>query len=324
MGYTNTLIASPWPRAARVAQGAPLNIQHLKTFVAVVDSGSFSQAARRLGLSQPAVSMQVQALESDIGEALLDRKHRQVDLTEAGRILLPHARQMLAEAARVRAEIEGLSGEVTGSLRLALSTTPGDYIIPRLLGGFVRQYPHVSLNLMVDSTTEVVDEVEEGRADLGMVGAKVRGAKVHQEELGHDELIAISHPDNPLAARQHVTVAELAAEPWVARRDDSGTQSVLKDILADYGITLEALNAVVQLGTGEAVVNAVEGGLGVSVVSRYVADRALAAGLVAQVDVEGFPFRRPFYLITPKRSHSRATLAFADYLRAEVPTDARR
>lgn len=301
-----------------------MNIQHLRTFVSVVDAGSFSQAARQLGLSQPAVSMQVQALESDIGVPLLDRRHRQVDLTEAGKTLLPHAREMLAQAAYARAEIEGLSGEITGTLRLALSTTPGDYIIPRLLGAFVRQYPHVHLNLMVDSSSEVADEVEEGRADLGMVGARIRGAKVHFEELGYDELVAICHPSNPLAARKDVGVVELAAEPWVARRDDSGTQSVLKAILADHGIAIESLNAVVQLGTGEAVVNAVEGGLGVSVVSRYVADNALTAGHVAAVAAQGFPFRRPFFLITPKRSLSRAAVAFADYLRVEVPADASR
>lgn len=301
-----------------------MNIQQLKTFVAVVETGSFSQAARRLGVSQPAVSMQVQSLESDIGEALLDRRHRQVDLTEAGRILLPHARMMLAEAARVRAEIEGLSGEVTGNLRLALSTTPGDYIIPRLLGEFVARYPHVHIDLTVASTAEIIGEVEDGRADLGMVGAKVRGAKVHFEELGADELIAIGHPSHPLAPKRNTSIGEMASYPWVARRDDSGTQSVLKALLGEHGVAVESLISVVQLGTGEAVVNAVEGNLGISVVSRYVAARALDAESIVELDVEGLPFRRPFYLITPKRAHSRAVVAFADYLRAEVVNGAAR
>lgn len=292
-----------------------MNIQHLKTFLAVIEAGSFSGAARTLGLSQPAVSMQMQALESDVGEPLLDRKHRRIDLTEAGRVLLPHARQMLAASNRARAEIQGLAGDVTGDLALALSTTPGDYIVPKLLGEFIARYPRVRVNLFVASTNEALDEVERGRADLGMVGAKSRGAKVDYEPLGHDELVAICHPDSPLATQRHVALADFAQEPWVARLADSGTQAVLKAIFADRGVTYDDLQVLVRLGTGEAVVSAVEGGLGVAVVSRYVAAKALELGTVAEVAVEGFPFVRPFYLIAPRRTPSRAAAAFAQHLR---------
>ena len=292
-----------------------MNIQQLRTFVAVVEAGSFSSAARTLGVSQPAVSMQMQALESDVGEPLLDRKHRRVDLTEAGRVLLPHARQMLAASSRARAEIEGLAGEVTGDLTIALSTTPGDYIVPKLLGEFIARYPRVRVNLFVASTNEALEEVERGRADVGMVGAKSRGAKVDFEQLGHDELVAICHPDSPLARERRVTLAEFATEPWVSRLSDSGTQSVLKSIFADRGLAYDDLRILVRLGTGEAVVSAVEGGLGVAVVSRFVAAKALELGTVAEVPVEGFPYARPFYLISPRRTPSRATAAFVAHLR---------
>ena len=301
-----------------------MNIQQVKTLVTVVDAGSFSEAARVLGVSQPAVSMQIQTLESDIGEALLDRRYRRVDLTEAGASFLPHARRMLAEADQARAEIAALSGEVGGTLRLVLSTTPGDYIVPRLLGAFIAEYPRVEVNLSVTSTAGVIEEVEAYRADVGMAGAKVRGAKVDYEELGRDELVAIAGPDNPLATAGTVTLAQLAQQPWVQRLADSGTQQVLKAAFAQHGVDVDSLNAIVKLGTGEAVVNAVEGGLGVAVVSRFVAQRAISAGAVVELPVRGFPIERPFYLVTPRRTLSRAAAAFVTYLRAELSGGAAR
>jgi len=295
-----------------------VNIQQVKTFVTVVDSGSFSEAARLLGVSQPAVSMQIQTLEADIGEALLDRRYRRVDLTEAGSALLPHARHILADADQARAEIAALSGEVGGALRIALSTTPGDYIVPRLLGSFTRAFPKIEVSLSVSSTAGVLEEVEAQRADIGMVGARVRGAKADFEELGADELVAIAHPSSELAAAKKVPIAKFIQYPWVQRLADSGTQQVLKAAFSKQGIDVESLNAVVKLGTGEAVVSAVEGGLGVAVVSRYVAEKALQVGAVIEVPVSGFPIERPFYLVSPRRTLSRAAAAFADFLRAEL------
>ncbi len=295
-----------------------MNVQQIKTFIAVVDHGSFSEAARALGVSQPAVTMQVQSLESSLGATLLDRRYRRIDLTEAGSTFLPHARRILQQLEEAREEIEALSDVVTGRLSIAASTTPGVYVIPRLLGAFVEQNPEVGLTVTVHDTAEVIEAVETGHADLGVTGATVRGARVRFEEAGTDELVLICSPQSPLASRTGVALADLADERWVLRESGSGTRLVAERLLADHGLDPYELRVTVELGTGEAVVSAVEGGLGISILSRYVAAKALELGTVRQVDAVGLPAVRPFFVVLPKRSPTRASAAFREHLLAAL------
>ncbi|MBI5231262.1 MAG: LysR family transcriptional regulator [Coriobacteriales bacterium] len=294
-----------------------MNIAQLRTFVTVVDHGSFSEAARTMGISQPAVTMQVQALESDVGATLLDRRYRRVDLTEAGRALMPYARRILDELEEAREEITSLTGVVTGRLHIAASTTPGVYVVPRLLGGFLSDHVEVGVTITVHDTADVVSAVESGEAQLGITGAEVRGARVGFEEMGTDELIVIASPKAPFASKR-CKLADLAEEAWVMRESGSGTRQVAEKVLAENGVDAEGLRVVTELGTGEAIVSAVEGGLGVSIVSRYVAEKALKLGTVVALDTEGTPATRPFFAVTPRGTLTRAAEAFLDVLRAEL------
>ncbi len=295
-----------------------MNVQQLRAFVTVVEHGSFSEAARVLGVSQPAVTMQMQALESDVGATLLDRRYRRVDLTEAGATLLPHARRVIEQLESAREEIAALSGVVTGRLTIAASTTPGVYVIPRLLGAFLEAHPQVGVTITVHDTAEVVEAVESGHAHLGVTGAMVRGARATFEELGRDELVLICPRESPLAARRGVPLAELASERWVLRESGSGTRQVAERLVADHGLDPNELEVAAELGTGEAIVSAVEGGLGVSILSRYVTAKALELGTVAQVDALGLPATRPFYAILPKGTPTRAAAAFLSHLSTEL------
>lgn len=292
-----------------------MNTSQMKAFVAVVDHGSFSDAARVLGVSQPAVTMQIQGLEASVGATLLDRRYRRVDLTEAGRVLLPHARRILSQLDEAHDEISALSGTVTGRLTIAASTTPGVYLVPRLLGAFLANNPEVGVTIVVHDTAEVVELVETGQAHLGMTGATVRGARASFEQVGGDELIVIASPQHRLAGTRDVPLARLSDETWVLRESGSGTRQVAEGLLAEHSVDPGELRVAVELGTGEAVVSAVEGGLGVSIVSRYVAEKALALGTIAEVDVLGLPARRPFFAVTPKGTPTRAALAFLEHLR---------
>jgi DNA-binding transcriptional LysR family regulator len=295
-----------------------MNINQVRAFVAVVDNGSFSEAARATGLSQPAVTMQIQGLESDLGATLLERRYRKVDLTEAGRALLPFARRVLAELDDARVEIQRLSDMVGGHLELAVSTTPGQYILPRLLGSFLRTYPEVSVSLRVYDSADVVARVEAGEAHLGMTGARIPGVKVEYEEMGTDRLLMVCAPDSALAERSEVPLSDVAEHPFIMRESGSGTRIVFERALREGGIEPGDLNVVMELGTSEAIVNAVEGGMGVGVVSHWMADKALALGTVAQVAAPGFPVARPFYAVSPRGVRSRAAGALADHLRAEL------
>lgn len=291
-----------------------MNIQQLRTFVAVVDHGSFSAAARVLGISQPAVTMQMQALETDVGATLVDRRYRRVEVTEAGHVLLPHARKVLEQIEHARDEIGSLSGAITGRLRIAASTTPGVYVVPRLLGEFVAQHPEVGVTIDVHDTADVVEAVEMGSAHIGITGGTVRGARVTFEEIGRDDLVLICAPAHPLAGMRGVGLAELADEPWVFRESGSGTRQAVEQLLADHGLDPEEIRVVVELGTGEAIVSAVEGGLGISVLSRKVAEKALSLGSVMEVDAIGFPASRPLYVVMPKGTPTRAAAAFNRFL----------
>ncbi|HET6351447.1 MAG TPA: selenium metabolism-associated LysR family transcriptional regulator [Coriobacteriia bacterium] len=291
-----------------------MNIAQLRAFVAVVDQGSFSGAARELAISQPAVTMQLQALESDVGATLLDRRYRRIDLTEAGRVLLPHARTMLEQVRTARDEIAALSGSVTGHLHVAASTTPGVYVVPALLGRFNDAFPEVRVSVSVHDSSDVVSTVERGEAQLGITGALVKGRHVRFEQIAGDEIILIAPPTSPLARRRNLTMEDLAEERWIFREQGSGTRQVADSILVAHGLDPADVNVVVELGTGEALVSAVEGGLGIAIVSKLVAARALQAGSVVEARVAGLPAARPFYAVLPKGTPTRAAEAFNGYL----------
>ena len=291
-----------------------MNISHLRTFLAVLDCGSFSEAAKSLGISQPAVTMQLQVLESELGTILLDRRYRRVDLTEAGCALEPHARRITAEVERARGELVGLSGEVGGVLQIAASTTPGAYVVPRVLGAFIASHPNVSVIVTSSDTAGVVEAVESGSAHVGIAGAIVKGARVTFLPLVDDELVVVCPARSDLAKRGGVPLVDLKQEDWIAREPGSGTRQVAERALSEASIDPSSLRVVAQLGTGEAIVTAIEGGLGIAMLSRHVAEKSLALGRIAVVDVVGPPVLRPFFTVLPKRTPTRAAAAFVAHL----------
>jgi DNA-binding transcriptional LysR family regulator len=217
----------------------------------------------------------------------------------------------------MREAIEGLEGQVTGHVVIAASTTPGVYVIPRLVGDFLAQHPRVELTLLVADSTAVVRHVANGEAGIGITGAQVKGGRVDYERIAEDELVVIAPPGSPLAG-QRLSVRELAKGRLVAREIGSGTRQATEALLVGLGVDPETLDIALELGTGEAVVAAVEGGLGAAIVSRLVAQRALALGSVVELDVEGFPTERPFFAVTPKGGPSQSSRAFLEYLRDNI------
>ena len=292
-----------------------MNVQQLRTFVQVAEHRSFSEAARVLGISQPAVTMQIQALETDVGAMLLDRRYRKVELTEAGRVLIPFARTVLGDIDEAYAAIDGLSQTVTGRLAVAASTTPGQYVLPRALGPFLKQYPEVGVALRVYDSAEVVEHVASGEAHLGMTGAEVPGARVIFEQLGSDRLELLCSPDNPIATGEQIALADLVDEPFIVREAGSGTRMVVEEAMRRAGVDPAELRVALELGTNEAVLSAIEGGMGIGVVSAHVSDKALALGTVTRVPALDFPLTRPLFLVLPRTTPTRAAQALANHLR---------
>jgi len=296
-----------------------MNITNVRSFVTVVDAGSFSRAAKELALSQPAVTTQVRSLEEELGQTLLDRQYRNIELTEAGEVFLPHAREILDHIARAQEALQEQVGDIGGHLMVAASSIPGSYIVPRLMGAFAQQHPQVQFDLDISNSTEATDAVLAGRAQLALVGARIKDMPVDYEEIAHDRLTIIAAPTHPLAQKKKITFDDLRNERWIARPPQSGTRQAATATLRKAGNTSFDLKDALILGSDEAIINAVEGELGIAILSKLVTEKALRLGTVAELDLaSSCVLERPLYLVTPHRRPTRAAAAFISFIREQM------
>lgn len=279
-----------------------MNLEYLKTFIEVINSGSFSEAARKLSISQPAVSFQIQKLEQELGVRLIDRRQKSVAMTEAGRRLLAFARRIDEEHQALLHDFEHLKEEVTGNLAIIASTIPGDFILPPLLGEFKRMHPSVDILVTVTDSARVIQEVRSGMFDLGFCGVSPDGDDLEATKVAEDEIVLIVFPEHPFAARKRVTFPEIVAEPLIFREPTSGTQRTLEKLLGNYGFDLSSVKPSLVLGTTESVVTAVEAKSGIAFVSSLALKKSLALGLVKIVQVEKVTLRRDFWCIFRKQA----------------------
>lgn len=290
-----------------------MNLGQLETFIITVEKGTLSAAAEELHLTQPAVSKQLKALEEFFGARLLDRSGREVRLTEGGRIFYRRAREILRLWEQLRRELAEANNLVRGELLLGASTIPGHYVLPRLLGSFKAKYPQVEIKLEIAASEEIIKRILEGEIELGVVGAEERKRGLVYQRLVEDELILIVPPDHPWAGRPAIRVADLAEASWVWRKEGSGTRRVAEEHLKAAGCAFPSAKVVAELGSTEAIVNAVEAGLGVSLVSRWAAEKSLRLGRIAAVPLEGVNLKRYLYLVRRTRELTPAALAFIEF-----------
>ncbi len=291
-----------------------MNLSNLKTFIQIVESGSFSGAARALGLSQPAVSLQVKALEREFGAELMERRGKNLELTEAGRTLYREALELVEQARRLEDAMEQSAAEVRGTLRAAASTIPGEYILPALLGPFKTEYPFVRVVLEVADSASVARRTAAGEVDIGFTGALPDDPQLQSRPLCADRLVLITPPGHPLGQKKRLTPEDLAAADIVLREEGSGTRRTMLAALSAMGLGLTDLNVVVELGSTNAVVNAVASGAGISLVSAWALDCALETSRIMAVRLPGQDFIRQFYYMTRPKPLSRPVRALVDYL----------
>jgi len=285
----------------------------------VVDKGSFSHAAEELGISQPAVSFQIRALEDRIGQRLLDRSGRRVTLTDAGRVVDAHARRLLALEEEMLRDVAGLSDHLSGPLILGSSTGPGELLLPHLLGGFKRENPEVEVSLVVQDTQTVCDRVLDDEIELGVVGAARPHRGLVFEPFVRDELVVICPPGHALAKKKRITLADLAAQPLILQQRGSGVRAVLESAFRAAGIRMRDLEITLELGLQQSVRVAVLDGLGITVISRLAVDRDLAEGRLVAVEVEGAVLARDFSLVRHAgRTPSRVSEGFVQYAREHL------
>ena len=296
-----------------------MDTRQLATFCAVVERESFSQAAERLGVTQPAVSLQVRALEERLGVKLLDRAGRRVEPTEAGRRLYRNAQRLLQVEERLLEDVAGADGGLlTGTLAIGASTGPGAHLVPLLLCEFQLEHPELRVSLSVWDTQAVIERVADRDVELGVVGAARRHRSLVFEPLARDEIVLAVPPGHP-AAGGEVAVDDLRAETLLVMQEGAGVRQVVEEELRRAGLRLRSLDPRLELGLQESVKSAVAAGYGVAFISRTAIEGELAAGTLGFARVTGLEPSRQLYVVRVKgRSPTRAAEAFLEFARGRV------
>jgi len=292
-----------------------LNNYELNIFLVAAETENFSQAARQLNLTQPAVSMQVQALEKQLGVQLFHRVGRTLSLTEQGKALIPLARDMVNRAIHIEEEIESLKGEVVGHLKIGCSTTTGKYFLPHLAARFRQRHPRVQMTIVNHGPDRVLDELCEGSVQLAVVSSQPTARDNEYRHFLTDHVILIVPANHPWANRDVIAPEELRGIDFILRDPESGTRLQTQVVLMEAGLSIDDLNVVLELGNSEAVSMAVEEGMGVAFVSRLVAQRGIELGRIKEVHVAGLTFEREVYIVYSHRHPAtRAQTEFWEFI----------
>ena len=276
---------------------ASLDNFRLVVFRAVAEQQSFRKAAEELYLTQPAVSLQIKALEEDLGVQLFDRTGPRIKLTAAGKILLEYSRQANALFVLAKDEIATLSGDHAGQLALGASTTIAQYVLPRLLGEFSREYPRVHPTMISGNTEQIVEALNEQKIALGLIEGPARSRDVKTEPFLEDELVLIVSAAHEWAEVKSIPCSEMAAASLLMRERGSGTRRVVEIALSQHQVKLNSLRIVMELDSSEAIKSAVEAGLGIGFVSRWAIAKDLRLDNSFRiVEVEGLRIKRDFLL----------------------------
>ena len=294
---------------------ADINFHQLLLFYTVARVKSFSRAAQELGVSQPAVSIQVQELERSLGTVLLNRKPRGVEATEAGRTVYEYAQRIFSLAQEMQGAVDELQGLRRGRLTLGASSTPGEFILPLIVAQFAQVHPGIQIELLIANTATTVDRVLRRELHLGVVGEVVEDetGELSTMPLIEDEVAFIASPRHPLAQREVLTLEDVATAGLVMRESGSATRAAVERCLHEAGVRPQI---VAELGSNQAVKQATAAGLGIGAVSRYGVCTEVAAGTLLVLPVKGWRCTRTFTTIYLKDRHlSPVQRAFLQFLK---------
>jgi DNA-binding transcriptional LysR family regulator len=284
-----------------------MDIRALEVFCKIVELKSFSRAAEAVYLTQPTVSGHIKGLEEFVGLKLLDRLGREVVLTKAGEVLYGYAKQVLALRNQAIQALEEYKGTLKGHLIIGGSNIPGEYVLPALLARFKTQHPEISLTLRIGDSKEIARGVLDGRYEMGAVGAKFDDGQLVYTKLLEDELVVALPADHGWTAKPAVSLAELLHQPIILREVGSGSRKVLEEALRRAGLDPGSLVVVAELGSTEAIRQAVKSGAGISVMSFRAIQEDLERETLRTVPLENLRLTRDFYLVYHK-NRSRSPL----------------
>ena len=305
------------------AGGAPtnhLNFHQLVIFQTVANHLSFSRAADALEITQPAVSIQVQELEKSLGITLFHRRPRGLRITEAGEAVLSYSQQIFALSSRLVETVQEMENLQSGHLVLGASTTPGEYVLPVVVGRFRQIYPGIHVELVIGNTRTIIQRILDRDMDLGMVGEHVEeySNELEMVDFQDDEIVLVAAPSHPAANSGPLTPERVVELGLVAREEGSATRRAAEGHFQELGVVP---TIAIELGSNQAVKQAASAGGGIGVISRLGITAELKAGMLTVLDVEGWDCRRPLTVIQPRdRYLSPSQRAFREFLMAERPS----
>ncbi len=299
-----------------------ITLTQLRSFLAVVRSGSVTSAAEELVVTQPSISAAVRALTRELGTPLLERDGRGVRPTAAGRAFAPYATDIIGLLERGRRAAIEASGQAESGLRIAAVTTAAESFVPLLLKRYAARNPDVDLTLAVGNRDRVLELLLRREADIGFVGRPPSGGRagrIKSQAVRPNELVLAGAPDEPLTKKSSVTAAELNGSRWLLREQGSGTRTANEDYIAANGLTVRTLT----LGSNGAIKQAVRSGLGISFLARDSVAGELESGALAVIPLTNVPPGRPWHVMRSAVGPSPATVGdFFDFAVAEAQAPA--
>ena len=294
-----------------------LDLRKLELFYWVAELKSFSLAADHLSLRQPTVSAHVRELEEKLGGKILNRVGGGVTPTALGQLLLEQAKALLGLKRETLAALDHFHGRVRGELLIGGSNIPGEYVLPRKLGAFIKKYPKVKPILRIGDSAGIVETVLDGEVELGFVGFKGEDRRLSFQKIWRDEMVLTVPKGHPWARHKSVDISVLAKENFISREAGSGTLRSIRNLLSRKGQEPDKLlRVVMELGSTEAIKEALIAGLGVSILSRTSIQREIQDGLLKEVAIRGLKLERDFFLLFHRRRPlSPVSQAFIHFLK---------
>ncbi|WP_085506084.1 selenium metabolism-associated LysR family transcriptional regulator [Thalassobacillus devorans] len=284
-----------------------MNYEKLQTFITVAEKKSFSEAAKILYLSQPTITSQIKSLEKDLNTSLFDRTTKQVQLTAAAHVLYRYAKEIIKVSDTAKKEILSMSEQVHGDLEVACSLTIGENILPPILREFKAAYPFIQMRVNITNSASIIKKVKDHVLDIGLIEAPMEDPNLYIQPFMEDELVLVAPPDYFAEETKGIMLSEIASLPLVLRERGSGTRTVMNEYLQANNINPEQLKIEFELGSNEAVIAAVEAGLGLSILSKSAIKKELQFGLLQLITIEEITFKRNFYIVYHQEAVLKAT-----------------
>jgi DNA-binding transcriptional LysR family regulator len=276
-------------------------LPHLETFAQAAELNSFTAAAGALGLTQAAISQRISSLEKTLGVSLFRRKGGRVLLTEAGRRLYPFAQRILLLHQEALQQVTRHQKPQAGELRLAASSIPGEHFLPTFLSVFHERYPHIQVQATVTDTQAVLKQVEQGQVHVGLVGGRRNNQHLEFRPFACDKLLVVVPTTHPQACHKQISAKQLFRLPLILREPGSGSRWCLEDALGRAGKSIRDLHITLELGSNEAIKEAILRGLGASILSTHAVKKELEAGRLHGLRITDLPLKRDMFLVWDRR-----------------------